>query len=147
LDKIDISKIKKRSKKIWVEREHWENIKSVFNKEKYDQGMELVTIKKRTKNGGAICLRVFKKNHQDFFRNHLGNDKEVIRAGMDIKYFEKLSELNPITCDLYSHNETLKWNKNNVVIVTITRPKNLSKIRRRALRNSRKRSLEEKQKK
>ena len=148
MDKIDISEINERSKKIWVEKKDWENIKFVFNKEGADQGQMLVTIRKGTKIGDAICLKVFKKNHQDFLHNHLGKDKEVVRAGMDIECFEKLSELNSITCDLYGHEETLEWinnNKDNVVIVTITRPRNFFKIRRRALRNSRKRSLKEKQ--
>ena len=144
MDEIDIAEINKRSKKIWVERKHWENIKSVFNKEKADQGQELITIKKGTKIGDAICLRVLKKNHQNFSNSYLGKDKEVIRAGMDIECFEKLSELNPITCDLYGHNETLEWIKNNkddVVIVTITRPRNFLKIKRRTLRDRKKRSL------
>ncbi len=146
LDEIDISEINERSKKIWVRKEDWENIKS-FNKEKNDQGVELATVEKGTKNGSAVCLKVFKKNHQDFSQSCLGDDEEVIRVGMDIKYFEKLSEFNPIICDLYGHKETLGWiknNKNNVVIVIITKPRNLFKIRRRALRNSRKRSLKEK---
>jgi len=142
MDEIDISEINERSKCIWVEENYWKNLEASFNKAENYGTQQLITIKKG-ENKNAICLKVFKKRCQNFFSSCLGNGKEIIRAGMDIECFKKLSELNPIACDLYGQEETLELLKNNkdgVIIVVITRPKNFHKIQRRTLRDRKKRS-------
>lgn len=133
LDEIGISEILERVKEIWVERKNWELLKKTFNEDTEDEDQELTTIKKGTKNGRAIKLVVIKKSHQDFIRNYLGKDKEIVRASMNTNSYEELSVNNASSHDLYGKGETLDWlknkkGKNDIIIVTILKPRKLRQI-------------------
>jgi len=132
VDEINISgiieKIYKRAKCIYVRRKIWDFLKRKLNKKDVEENWVLKTAKKGVKKGDEIKLLVIPKLHQDFHNNLLGDDKEVLRVGIEKSDFEKLSEKEATDCELLCYKDALRLIGGKFIVVTIIKPKKLKKI-------------------
>jgi len=132
LDEIDISEIIKeickRAKCIYVSRKLWGLLKRKLNRKNIEENWVLKTVKKGVKKGDEIKLLVIPKSHQDFQNNLLGDDKEILRVGIEKSDFEKLSQKKVIDCELFCYKDTLNLVGEKFIIVTIIKSKKLKEI-------------------